>query len=268
MKSLSNLYKPWFVTNQKTRVIDSDMLAQELIKKGLKKPASMQERQVDADGFAPGLVAEDATALIQQEEEDYVAIAKEEAEQIVAEAKKQAEAIVAQAEEQKQNVLDSAREEGYANGKELFSRELQEQKEQLQAEFTQRQNSLETEYQEKRDSMEHELVDVILEVFNKVFHIQFDDKKELLLSLINNAILHIEGEKNFRVKVADENVQFVESHKESIYERVGHDIRLEIIADPTMTGSDCVIETDSGVFECSLGVQLENLIRDIRSLSS
>jgi len=30
--------------------------------------------------------------------------------------------------------------------------------------------------------MEKELVDVILNVFNKVFHIQFDDKKEILLS--------------------------------------------------------------------------------------
>ncbi len=30
--------------------------------------------------------------------------------------------------------------------------------------------------------MEKELVDVILNVFNKVFHIQFDDKKEILAS--------------------------------------------------------------------------------------
>lgn len=267
MRLLSNLYKPWFVSNKTTRVIDSDVLAQELIQKGMKKAEAMPQRRVDPDGFAPGLYAEDATEFVQQEEVDYVALAKEEAEQILADARSQAENIVEQANAQRDEVFEHAREEGYQNGKELFLQELEEQKEQLQADFSKKQESLENDYREKRDIMEHELVDVILEVFNKVFQIQFDDKKDMLLSLINNAILHIEGEKSFRVKVAEDNVQFVENHKESILERVGHDIRLEIVADSAMSGSDCTIETDSGVFECSLGVQLENLTKDIRSLS-
>ena len=110
-------------------------------------------------------------------------------------------------------------------------------------------------------------MDVILEVFNKVFHIQFDNKKEILLHLIDNAILNIEGEKQFRIKVAESNVQFLENHKDDILDRVGHDIELEFVSDTTMDGNNCVIETDSGVFDCSLGVQLENLIKDIRSLS-
>ena len=51
-------------------------------------------------------------------------------------------------------------------------------------------------------------------------------------------------------------------------DRVGHDIELEIVSDATVEGNDCTIETDSGVFNCSLGTQLENLIKDIRSLCS
>ena len=70
------------------------------------------------------------------------------------------------------------------------------------------------------------------------------------------------------MKVAETNVLFLEHHKEEILDRVGHDIELEILADSTMEGNDCIIETDSGVFNCSLGAQLENLIKDIRSLSS
>lgn len=86
--------------------------------------------------------------------------------------------------------------------------------------------------------------------------------------LIDNAIMNIEGEKQFRIKVASGNVEFLENHKEEILDRVGHDIELEMIADSTMDGNDCIIETDSGVFDCSLGAQLENLIKDIRSLCS
>ena len=60
----------------------------------------------------------------------------------------------------------------------------------------------------------------------------------------------------------------LENHKEDILERVGHGIELEFIGDSAMNGNDCMIETDSGVFDCGLDTQLENLIKDIRSLSS
>jgi len=42
---------------------------------------------------------------------------------------------------------------------------------------------------------------------------------------------------------------------------------LEIVGDSSMGENACVIETDTGIFDCSLGVQLENLIKDLRSLS-
>ena len=128
--------------------------------------------------------------------------------------------------------------------------------------------ALEADYVKKRNEMEHDLVDVILDVFNKVFHIQFDNKKHILMHLIDDAILNIEGDRKFRIKVAESNVLFLENHREDILERVGHGIELEFIADSTMDGNECLIETDSGVFDCSLGTQLENLIKDIRSLCS
>lgn len=116
--------------------------------------------------------------------------------------------------------------------------------------------------------MEQDLVDVIVTVFEKVFHIQFDDKKEILMHLVEDAVLNIEDDKRFRVKVAEDNALFLENHKTEILDRVGHDIELEIVSDATVEGNDCTIETDSGVFNCSLGTQLENLIKDIRSLCS
>ena len=150
----------------------------------------------------------------------------------------------------------------------MKQRELQELQTRLETDFALRSQVLEAEYVSKREAMEQDLVDVILEVFNKVFHIQFDNKKHILMHLINDAILNIEGDRKFRIKVADSNVLFLENHREDILERVGHGIELEFIADSTMEGNDCLIETDSGVFDCSLETQLENLIKDIKSLCS
>lgn len=241
-------------------------MAEHLEKNARRIPEGQTET---TDGFSEGLVVGETGSVIKAEPEiDYVALAKEEAERILSGARSQAEELVNQAQTEADGIQEAARNRGYQDGKAALEQELEELRRQLEASYQKKRGELESDYRAKRADMEKDLVDVILTVFNKVFHIQFDNKKHILMYLIDNAILNIEGEKRFRVKVAAGNVLFLENHKEEILDRVGHDIELEILSDSTMEGNECVIETDSGVFDCSLGTQLENLIKDIRSLCS
>ena len=89
-----------------------------------------------------------------------------------------------------------------------------------------------------------------------------------LLHLIDNAIANIEDEKHFRIKVAGDNVSFLEKHKDEILDYVGHDIELEIVPDYTLNENACTIETDAGIFDCGVDVQLDNLMKDIKALCS
>ena len=265
---LSNLYKPWFVRTEDTnaRVINSDAVIDNYIeKKPVKKPQT-----VDADGFARGLIAPEVEPVVQEEadESEVLLEANQKAETILAEAREEADALLAQTQAEVGKIREEARKQGIAEGRTWIEEETARRKEQLEADYQGDRKALETEYIEKRKTMEADLVDVILKVFNKVFHIQFDNKKQILVSLIDDAIMNIEGEKQFRIKVAEDNLLFLENNKEDILNRVGHDIELEILADSSLEGNDCIIETDSGVFDCSLGTQLENLIKDIRSLCS
>lgn len=245
---MSNLYKQWYVRTEASnaRVIDSNVVMAECLGKGT------QGQTPEANGFEEGITVSPA----------------EEAEQLLADAKASAEELVGQAEREASEIRENARRQGYQEGKQKQEEELSGLRRELEASYRKKQENLELDYTEKRKNMEKDLVDVIVEVFNRVFHIQFDNKKEILMYLIEHAVLNIEGEKKFRIKVDGGNVLFLETHREEISDRVGHDIELEILADSTLDGNDCVIETDSGVFDCSLGVQLENLIKDIRSLCS
>lgn len=268
---MSNLYKQYWVSNQQdnARVINPNSLLEERMAKELERQRAEQQRQAELAGcFEAGIVRDDTERIEEVPEVDPIEVATEEAECILAEAKAQAEAILNQAYLDAKNLREEAKMQGFAEANITMQKELSEKRQALDAEYSARSRDLEQEYTSKRDNMEVELVDVILDVFNKVFHIQFDNKKHILMHLINDAILNIEGDRNFRIKVADSNVLFLENHREDILERVGHGIELEFIADSTMDGNDCLIETDSGVFDCSLGTQLENLIKDIRSLSS
>ncbi len=268
---MSNLYKQYWVSNQQdnARVINPNSLLEERMAKELERQRAEQQRQAElADCFEAGIVRGDTEIIEEVPEVDLIAEATEEAERILADAQAQAQAVLNQAYLDAKNLREDAKVQGFAEANVIMQKELREKRTALEAEFSARFRDLELEYTSKREHMEADLVDVILDVFNKVFHIQFDNKKHILMHLINDAILNIEGDRNFRIKVADSNVLFLENHREDILERVGHGIELEFIADSAMDGNDCLIETDSGVFDCSLGTQLENLIKDIRSLSS
>ena len=211
---LPNLYKQYFVHNEpdKTRVINSN----DIVEKRLEKMAElkrMEQKTTDGNGFSAGIVGPDTDYV---EEIDHTAEAKKEAEKILAEAHAQAETILSQADQEAENIRENAKNTGYQEGRQCLESELAAQREQLQNEYQRKQETLQDEFREKQKNMEKDLVDVILEVFNKVFHIQFDNKKHILMYLIDDAILNIEGDKKFRIKVANSNVMFLENHKEEI----------------------------------------------------
>lgn len=264
-KSLPNLYKQytWYAHTDEKRVINSD----EIVQERLAKMRQMQGKEQTFSGniFTAGNIAQGAEVL---EVVNPVEEAQKEAEKILEDAKKEAEVLIADAQANVRAIQNEASEQGYREGRQQLEDEFAVKRRELEDDFMTRQEVLENEYEMKRQDMEKNLVDVILDVFNKVFHIQFDKKKHILMYLIEDAILNIEGDKKFRIKTADNNVLFLENHREEILERVGHGIEIEIVADSSMDGNDCLIETDSGVFDCSLGVQLENLIKDLKSLCS
>ncbi len=267
---MSNLYKQWFVQTDSanTRIIDSNVILQQHLKQDLPQTPA-QNVQEEEGGFSAGLVTGDPGQVIKAEPQiDYEAEAKAKAEEILAAAQQNADAILAQANEDAEEIRTSAKTQGYEEGRASAEQENEQLRVQLEESYRKKQGDLDSDYRDKREHMEQDLVDVIVTVFEKVFHIQFDDKKEILMHLVEDAVLNIEDDKRFRVKVAEDNALFLENHKNEILDRVGHDIELEIVSDATVEGNDCTIETDSGVFNCSLGTQLENLIKDIRSLCS
>ena len=51
-------------------------------------------------------------------------------------------------------------------------------------------------------------------------------------------------------------------------ESIQDGISLSVTQDSLMDQDKCMIETDDGVIDCSLDTELDNLIRDIRSIAS
>lgn len=254
---MSNLLKYNYIKNvgQEKRVINSN----ERIRAKIKEVSGDSEQE-----FVSGLVAQSVEAEeVNLDLEEYNKMARS----ILEDAKNKSDKLLNDTYAKVAHIKEEASQQGHAEGfKKGYDEGLAKAKEAEQKAELHRQE-LERQYEQQIKDIEPKLVDTISTVFEKVFSIQFSDKKDIVLNIVRNAIEKIENSKEFTIKVPAENLQFVIEHKDELQEKVGQYVKIEIISDNTLHNSQCIIDTDSGVFDCSLDIQLDNLVKDLKSLS-
>ena len=276
---MSNFYRNNYVIHgeQVKRVINTnDIIAEKMQaiveeQKQAQREELMRKRQEAIDAgeteFTEGLFAKELELEPEPEPQiDYVAQAKEQAEQIISEANAEAVMIHDKASKDADTLREMARQEGYQNGYESAKQQADEELQAGREELARREQELQAQYEDAMAELEPKLLDTILTVFDEVFRMQFSGKREMLLHLVKNAMRGIRETRQYKVRVSEAEVSFLREHREELQEKVGEDVQIEIVMDPDLSESQCIIDADSGVYDCSLDVELDNLIRDLRSL--
>lgn len=283
MISLSNLLKQQYCFNlgKETRIINAD----ERYKKdyvrnhgGAYLPegitgSSIPTSEEIIDGFLAGLAAEEIHLEPEVTSEEILNQAQAQADGILAVARADAEKITEDAKKRAELLFEQKKQQGYQEGVSRLQDEILERRNKLQQEYEQKElelqytaQRLQADYEAKLDTLEQDMVDVMIRVFHKVFHVQFDNKKQILLHLIKETLLGIDDGKSFVVRVADNNYKFMESHVADIKEKIGNDVSIDVVNDRNLEENDCIIETATGVYNCGIDMVLSNLEKDIRSL--
>lgn len=274
MISLSNFIKQRYVINLDTEkvVINSDERykayanGEKMDSLSFPNVEVMADEETEHAGFVSGLYAEEVTLEPQPDPEEILAEARQQADEILARASAKVTQMEKEAQEQALLLYEQKRQEGYAKGCADAESELEIEKTRIRAEYETLQQDFQKEYENKMDSMEQDLVEVMIEVFHKVFHVQFDNKKQILLHLIKDTLLDVEVGKTFSIRVAENNFKYIESHVTEIKEKIGNDVSIDVINDVSLKDGDCIIETETGVYNCGIDMVLENLEKDIRIL--
>ena len=269
---MSNLlkYNHVVVKNEDKHVIDSNELLKNILsaKKNTTSGNSFAEKSIpDPDGFVRGIDAARVEKLISDEEEQQ----DDNNAGILEDARKQAEDILEDAKKQAEDILKDAKENGYREGYEKGTIESKQKSDGLQAkleaDYKSMSEKLQNEYDEKYQVMESELVDTLMEVFSKVTLTIAEDKKDLVLLLIQRTLKDADANKDFLIRISDVDYGFVMNSIDKLYDCVSLDSKIEVVRDNTLKKNQCIIETDAGAFDCSLAIQLEGLISEIKLLS-
>lgn len=285
---MSNILKQYRVAaeDKNVRVINSNSMIKQIFADSVSRTADnyagmMSDSQASPGGeesitsdaqegdFNEGINAAVVSEIdVSAEKERLLEGAKLEADSIVKEAKAEASRLLDEAKQRAQILYADNKSKGYEDGLAECQRVFDEKEISLRQELSDKESSLKSKYDAYSKELESDLIDAIIQVFNKVFKIQFDDKKDILFHLVENTMSNIEVGKEFRIHVAHSNYKFMMSHLAEIQERIGNDIDIEVVNDANLDTSGCFIETSFGVFDCGIDMELNNLVKDIRSLCS
>ncbi|MCR4851552.1 MAG: hypothetical protein K5870_09870 [Lachnospiraceae bacterium] len=281
---MSNLLKGYFVNvEDDSRVVDVSALLETRMREEEEKRARLahiEEESYDSDEFFEGLPVENIDALIDEDSESAIIksnndaelnrirseidSAQEELENCKAEAGRLIEEARAEAEQIKQ----TAYEEGHAEGYEAGVNEGMASVETMKADLSARTDELENDYQNKITALEPQFVDALTDIYEHIFKVDLDTYRNVVASLLTDAINNSDGARNIIIHISRDDFHNIIAQKEEILTETGMlEDNVDFVQDATLGPASCLIETENGVFDCSLETELKELKRKLMLLA-
>jgi flagellar assembly protein FliH len=192
---------------------------------------------------------------------------RQEAARITAEAQAQAQQYLQDAQTQAQVLLAEQKQLGYEKGLKEAEEQFRQKSDAMEEDMRVQRQEMTDSYQKKLAGMESDIVDAIIHVFDKVFQIQFEDKRDILLALVTNTLMDVDAGDKIRIHACEKDYALLQEHASDIQEKVGPDVDVEFVHDNKLSEGQCQIETPFGVFDCGVDTELTGLLKDIRSLA-
>ncbi|MCR5320280.1 MAG: hypothetical protein K6E48_03640 [Lachnospiraceae bacterium] len=149
-------------------------------------------------------------------------------------------------------------DQGFAQGNAEAMAILEEERARLK--------EMEKEYDLNIQAVEPLFVDKLTSIYQHIFQVDLSEHRDIILHLIDTTIHSIETGKNFIIRVSKEDIGFVTMQKSKLLGGL-NEVTAEIVEDATLQKNECLIETEGGIFDCSLDVELEALSKKLKILS-
>lgn len=259
---MSNVIKAYSIRyeDETKKTIDTHLRIDRELEERRKKV--LQETFVQAEGeFALGLKAVVIDPPPQEQE------ASERAFEILEGAKKEAESILEKARKEAEKVKNeayaSAQKKGYGDG--LLQSQMEINK--LKAEYEEKARYLQKQYEEMAAAYEPQMAEIIAALVEKITGIVVEDREEVILYLIDRALNHMDKSEEYTIRVSKEDYEAVSLRKNMLLSAIGREVPLYVTADAALKKNQCLIETELKVINCSLDIQMNNLITDLKLIA-
>lgn len=259
------------VSDEKCVIDTNELIARKL------ESYRQENKNAGSTGFRAGLNAPELEITMPPEydeegEQAYPVYDGPDPEELLAQAKEQIARMEEESrrrlETERMSIMAKAHEEGYKQGFEQGRKEGIAQSDARKREIEEEGYRLREEYEQIVEQLEPQFIDTLTGIYEHIFNVDLSAHREIIFNLVSNALNRIEGAKDYLVHVSKEDFPFVNMHKKEIAETcIMGNGNLEITEDMSLHRNECLIETESGIYDCGLGTQLSELSRKLKILS-
>lgn len=226
-----------------------------VIKNSAEETLSEQERQI-AENNAQIKELNDKIVELQQQISKMLDDAEDEATRIV-------EQAGITAENERERITEEYRQKGYSEGVE----QLNNDREKLQQEFEAKVKENNEQYEKQVRELEPAFVELLIKYIEKLTGIYASERSEVILHVVHQALTKQTPCRNFIIRVSHEDYGTILNMKPEILLWVPEGSQIEVVEDSMLHIGDCLIETDSRIFDCGVDTQARSIIEDIRMLA-
>lgn len=170
----------------------------------------------------------------------------------------QAHAIIDEAKKQAQDILNKAQEAFEAERKKGLELGMIEGKEKIS------EHMLDTisKTVKSLESFEEQVVDLVMRALKRIIG-EMDDK-ELIKRVVQQAISMVRNQKRVTLKASPNDAKHLHEELDSILKKFPGVDYIDIIPDDRIVDGSCMLETDIGVVDARIDVQLEAIEKSLK----
>ena len=261
---MSNLIKAQYIhIDDSKKMIDSDNSFKLLTEFTDEVMVKQQVADDLVTELVNGVNAEAVEKLLVDESELLIEKASDQLKKATAEAEEIIKKATEEANQLKLEAIEEGKQLGYSTGYEEAMQKVSALEQKLELQAMQQQE----EYKALLASVEPMFAEITAKLVEKLTGVMVQQYEGVILHLIHSAISNIERSNSFVIHVSKEDYPVVVSNKERIISEIDRVIEISILEDAELETNQCLIETDQRYIDCSLGVQMEGLLADLRVLS-
>ncbi len=194
-------------------------------------------------------------------------MARELRDDAVSRANKIIEDANAEAEQIKENAYKEAFNKGLEEGSmeamkraDAYMENMQKEQEIL---FQKNQEVLEANILDAQEKM----INLSCALIEKLTGILVDEYRPVMLHMINNALNESDNGKGFTIRVGEENYSYLLDNIDRISGATNPSITIDLYSDSKLDKRQCMIESENGIIDLSMDIQVRKLITAIKLLS-
>lgn len=158
--------------------------------------------------------------------------------------------LVSRAQEEAEMIKKSAFEEGYRKGLEQVTNDIESFKKEILNFMRAR--------QEVFEYIAPDILEISVDIAKKIIKREVEQDPQIILNSIIDVLKMVsKSEAKINIRVQPQAMQFIKDMIPDLTYQYGIDAKINIIADPSLEAGGCVVQTNNGIVDASIGTQLE-----------